>query len=156
MTAVRIEGTEDLYTQLTKALAEDKPDVIMMGGPGTNDIDFGYSAQAVLDAMGEDFPVWPIPAPLFDTYDSKAGGARGWHDPFSLSIEGHALAISAGDIDLAISDAIGEKIIVKLIGHGAPDRATAIRWLHDAEGTDNDNEYLCFCLGLKYGYFNCP
>jgi lysophospholipase L1-like esterase len=50
MTAVRIEGTEDLYTQLTKALAEYKPDGIFMGGPGTNDIDYGYSDEAVLEA----------------------------------------------------------------------------------------------------------
>ena len=33
------------------------------------------------------------------------------------------------------------------------DRATALGWVHDAEGTDGDNEYLCYKLGLPYGYF---
>lgn len=26
-------------------------------------------------------------------------------------------------------------------------------WQHDAYGTDGDDEYLCWCLGLPYGYF---
>ena len=46
-----------------------------------------------------------------------------------------------------------ETLIAKLIAGGAPDRATALRWLHEAHGTDGDNEYLCFQLGLPYGYF---
>ena len=45
-----------------------------------------------------------------------------------------------------------EFTIDRLIRTGAPDRATAIRWLHDAHGTDGDNEYLCFQWGLPYGY----
>ena len=46
-----------------------------------------------------------------------------------------------------------EATISKLIAMGAKDRATAIRWLHDANNTDGDDEYLCYNLGLKYGYF---
>ncbi len=45
-----------------------------------------------------------------------------------------------------------EKRIAKLLVLGAKDRAAAIRWLHEAEGTE-DSEYLCYCLGLPYGYF---
>lgn len=43
--------------------------------------------------------------------------------------------------------------ITDLIGAGAGDRATAIRWIHEAENSNGDDEYLCFCVGLPYGYF---
>jgi hypothetical protein len=36
---------------------------------------------------------------------------------------------------------------------GAKDRAMALRWIHEAEGSDGDDEYLCYCVGLPYGYF---
>ena len=36
---------------------------------------------------------------------------------------------------------------------GAKDRATAMRWIHEAEGSNGDDEYLCFLLGLPYMYF---
>jgi hypothetical protein len=36
---------------------------------------------------------------------------------------------------------------------GARDRATAMRWIHEAEDTGGDDEYLCFTLGLPYRYF---
>jgi hypothetical protein len=35
---------------------------------------------------------------------------------------------------------------------GAVDRATALRWIHMAEGTDGDDSSLCYTLGLPYGY----
>jgi hypothetical protein len=37
---------------------------------------------------------------------------------------------------------------------GAVDREMAMRWIHEAEGSQGDNEYLCFLNGLPYGYFN--
>jgi hypothetical protein len=40
-----------------------------------------------------------------------------------------------------------------LLMSGAKDRAMALRWIHEAEGSNGDDEYLCFCLGLPYGYF---
>jgi hypothetical protein len=46
-----------------------------------------------------------------------------------------------------------EARVVDLIGSGAGDRETAIRWIHDAEDTNGDEEYLCYCVGLPYGYF---
>lgn len=39
------------------------------------------------------------------------------------------------------------------ISIGAGNRETAIRWLHEAEDTNGDGDYLCFRLGLPYGYF---
>ena len=48
-----------------------------------------------------------------------------------------------------------EALVTKLVTvNGAKDREQAIRWLADAEGVGDDMEYLCCCLGLKYGYFN--
>jgi hypothetical protein len=47
-----------------------------------------------------------------------------------------------------------EEAVVKLIAKGAKDRAAVIRWMHDAEQTGGDDEYLCFSLGLPYGYFS--
>ena len=46
-----------------------------------------------------------------------------------------------------------EKRVDDLIYSGAKDRATAIRWIHEAEGTQGDDEYLCYTLGLPYMYF---
>jgi hypothetical protein len=37
---------------------------------------------------------------------------------------------------------------------GAKTRETAIRWFHETEDTQGDNEYLCYRLGLPYGYIN--
>ena len=46
-----------------------------------------------------------------------------------------------------------EQRILDLMATGAEDRETAIRWIHEAEGTSGDDEYLCWTLGLSYGYF---
>jgi hypothetical protein len=46
-----------------------------------------------------------------------------------------------------------EKRVDALIMLGAKDRATAMRWVHEAEGTQGDDEYLCYTVGLPYQYF---
>jgi hypothetical protein len=28
-----------------------------------------------------------------------------------------------------------------------------MRWIHEAEGSNGDDEYLCYLVGLPYGYF---
>ena len=40
-----------------------------------------------------------------------------------------------------------------LLMSGAKTREMALRWVHEAEGSNGDDEYLCFLLGLPYGYF---
>ena len=40
-----------------------------------------------------------------------------------------------------------------LLRCGAKDREMAMRWIHEAEGSNGDDEYLCYCVGLPYGYF---
>jgi hypothetical protein len=32
-------------------------------------------------------------------------------------------------------------------------REMALRWIHEAEGSNGDDEYLCYLIGLPYGYF---
>jgi hypothetical protein len=46
-----------------------------------------------------------------------------------------------------------EARVADLIASGAGNRETAIRWIHEAEDTNGDDEYLCYCVGLPYGYF---
>ncbi len=48
-----------------------------------------------------------------------------------------------------------EERILALQASGAGDRATALRWIHEAEGSNGDDNYLCFVLGLPYRYLNC-
>jgi hypothetical protein len=46
-----------------------------------------------------------------------------------------------------------EPRIASIIQLGAKDRAMALRWIHEAEETNGDDEYLCYTVGLPYGYF---
>lgn len=46
-----------------------------------------------------------------------------------------------------------EAQVESFIQSGAKTREAAIRWFHEAEGSNGDDEYLCFLLGLPYRYF---
>jgi hypothetical protein len=46
-----------------------------------------------------------------------------------------------------------ETRISELLTMGAKDREMAIRWISEAEDAGGDMEYLCFLLGVEYGYF---
>ena len=46
-----------------------------------------------------------------------------------------------------------EMRVLSLLQTGAKDREMALRWIHEAEGSNGDNEFLCFELGLPYRYF---
>ena len=43
--------------------------------------------------------------------------------------------------------------VLDLLMSGAKDREMALRWIHEAEGSNGDDEYLCYLLGLPYRYF---
>jgi hypothetical protein len=43
--------------------------------------------------------------------------------------------------------------VQSVLACGAKDRAMALRWIHEAEGTTGDDEFLCYTLGLPYRYF---
>ncbi|CAB4130269.1 hypothetical protein UFOVP116_354 [uncultured Caudovirales phage] len=47
-----------------------------------------------------------------------------------------------------------EQRVQKIINDGAKDRDTAMRWIHEAEGSNGDDDYLCYLVGIPYGYFN--
>ncbi len=57
------------------------------------------AVAAVRAAMGADFPIWCIPAPMFDRFSHLAGSARGWrpHTPLLLS----AIVLDAGLVDMS-------------------------------------------------------
>ena len=46
-----------------------------------------------------------------------------------------------------------EMRVLSLLQTGAKDREMALRWIHEAEGSNGDNEFLCYLVGLPYGYF---
>jgi len=46
-----------------------------------------------------------------------------------------------------------EMRIQSILVCGAKDRAMALRWIHEAEGSMGDDEFLCYLVGLPYQYF---
>jgi hypothetical protein len=46
-----------------------------------------------------------------------------------------------------------EMRVQSIIDCGAHNRAMALRWIHEAEGSNGDDEYLCYLVGLPYAYF---
>jgi len=46
-----------------------------------------------------------------------------------------------------------EMRVQNLLATGAKDRTMALRWIHEAEGSNGDEDYLCYLIGLPYGYF---
>ena len=47
-----------------------------------------------------------------------------------------------------------EARVAQVIETGAADRATALRWIADADGCDSDWEHLCYLNGLPFSYFD--
>lgn len=45
------------------------------------------------------------------------------------------------------------KRVQQVINSGAKDYETALRWIHEADGSNGDDEYLCYLNGLPYGFF---
>ena len=46
-----------------------------------------------------------------------------------------------------------ERRVAERISMGAQDMAMAMRWIHEAEDTNGDDDYLAWTLGLPYQYF---
>jgi hypothetical protein len=46
-----------------------------------------------------------------------------------------------------------EMRVMGLLALGAKDREMALRWVHEAEGSNGDDEFLCYLVGLPYRYF---
>ena len=47
-----------------------------------------------------------------------------------------------------------EARVASVIETGASDRATALRWIADADGCADDLEHLCYVNGLPFSYFD--
>ena len=65
--------------------------------------------------------------------------------------------IDREEIDRKAAEAINlekfERRVAELISIGAKDYGMAMRWIHEAEDTQGDNDYLAWTLGLPYQYF---
>jgi len=76
---------------------------------------------------------------------------------FDAEFETLANAIQREEVQRKINEAEAstrfEAQLASLMASGARTREQAIAWVHDAEGSQGDDEYLCFLLGLRYGYF---
>lgn len=46
-----------------------------------------------------------------------------------------------------------EQRMTNMIESYSIDRQTAMKWVHEAEETRGDDDYLCWTLSLPYGYF---
>jgi len=57
--------------------------------------------------------------------------------------------------DLAVAR-FEEQILSLMVTNASMDRAAVVRWIHEAEGSNGDDEYLCFLLGLPYSYLKTP
>ena len=95
-----------------------------------------------------------------DAYGVRPRGVDTSHwtlEDFEAEFEGLGVAIEAEDKARKEAEAqatvVFEQRIYTLIHAGAKDRATAIRWIHEAEDTNGDDEYLAYTLGLPYMYF---
>jgi len=95
-----------------------------------------------------------------DAYGVRPRGVdtSGWTlADFDAEFEGLRVAIEAEDKARKEAEStatvVFEQRIQSLIDAGANDRATAMRWIHEAEDTQGDDEYLCYTLGLPYQYF---
>lgn len=93
-----------------------------------------------------------------DTYGFRPRHTAGWTlEDYEREIEAlrpiYAAVCEQEAADEAAAAVRVEETIAKLIGMGAADRDAAIRWLAEGEDTGGDLDYLCYSLGLKYGYF---
>ena len=78
-------------------------------------------------------------------------------EQFDREFEELAEVMRANDIAKGIEEAIAiekfERRVAELMSTGAKDSAMAMRWIHEAEETNGDNDYLAWTLGLPYRYF---
>ena len=65
--------------------------------------------------------------------------------------------MKANEIEQKIAEVLAiekfERRVAEMSTIGAKDHEMAMRWIHEAEGTQGDNDYLAWTLGLPYQYF---
>ena len=100
----------------------------------------------------------------WDMYKDAYGVRPRWIDTTAWTLEvfeaefaSLATAIEQAEIQRKAVEADAqhdfEMRVQGLLMSGARDRDMALRWIHEAEGSNGDDEYLCFTQGLPYGYF---
>ena len=57
-------------------------------------------------------------------------------------------------LDEAVAADKVERIILSMMECGAKDREMCIRWLMEAHDAGEDRDFLCYLLGVAYGYFD--
>lgn len=79
-------------------------------------------------------------------------------EQFDKEFEELGEVIKANEIQQGIEEAIAierfERRVAELMSMGAKDQTMAMRWIHEAEETNGDNDYLAWSLGLPYRYFS--
>jgi hypothetical protein len=95
-----------------------------------------------------------------DAYGIRPRGidTSGWTEyAFKVEFEHLAITIEANETQRKESEQTAahefEMRIMSILACGARDRAMALRWIHEAEGSMGDDEYLCYLVGLPYQYF---
>ena len=78
-------------------------------------------------------------------------------EQFDAEFEGLSVAIDAAEQERKTAEAKAtdafERRVAELISMGARDYGMAMRWIHEAEETNGDDDYLAWTLGLPYQYF---
>ena len=78
-------------------------------------------------------------------------------EQFDAEFEGLSVAIDAAEQERKTAEAKAtnafERRVAELISTGARDYEMALRWIHEAEDTNGDDDYLAWTLGLPYQYF---
>ena len=78
-------------------------------------------------------------------------------EQFDAEFEGLSVAIDAAEQERKTAEAKAtdsfERRVAELISMGARDYDMAMRWIHEAEDTGGDSDYLAWTLGLPYRYF---
>jgi hypothetical protein len=76
---------------------------------------------------------------------------------FEVEFEHLALTIKANETQRKESEQTAahafEMRVQSILACGAKDREMALRWIHEAEGSNGDDEFLCYLVGLPYRYF---
>jgi hypothetical protein len=78
-------------------------------------------------------------------------------EQFDAEFEGLGVAIEAAESERKTAEAkateLFERRVAELLNTGARDLEMAMRWIHEAEETRGDDDYLAWTLGLPYQYF---
>ena len=100
----------------------------------------------------------------WDMYKDAYGVRPRWIDTtkwtladFEAEFASLATAIEQAEVERKAAEAEAmhafEMRVQGLLMSGAKDREMALRWIHEAEGSNGDNDYLCYLIGLPYNYF---